>query len=421
MALMALGVNHQTAAIDIRQRLVFDGQAAPEASWCLVDRGLAQEAVVISTCNRTELYCVADNAVVPWNFLIGRLGCPFTVVEPYTYQYVEREAVAHLMRVASGLNSMIMGEGEILGQLKRAYAAASAVGSVGKHLDRLFQATFGVAKRARYRSGIGLNSVSIAHTAAKLSQHIFADLAQVSVLLVGAGDLIRIIAEHFAKLGVKKMMIANRTKLNGERLAAQFRAEACELESIPQKLAMADIVITGTASVLPILGKGMVERALRSRKRKPIFMVDLSVPRNIEPEIGELEDVYLYCIDDLQMVVEENKHLRREAAKEAEVIIEKAAGQFMEWLRAQESFKILSDFRRQFEAMRDQLLEKSLQRLQHGQDPQMVVKRLAYLLTNRFLHRPTQRLREASLGDEKVLLNLTKELFELECETFHTK
>jgi len=413
MVLMALGVNHHTAPIEVRERLAFDCQAGILGASKLLAEGLVQEAVVISTCNRTELYCVGSGLTDPLSCLIRQSGIDYDHISHLTYMHSDLKAVAHLMRVASGLDSMIFGEGEILGQVKQAYTAAANAGTVGKHLGRLFQTTFAVAKEARTKTGIGINPVSVAYAAAKLSQHIFSDLTQVSVLLIGAGDLIRQTARHLSARGVKKIMVANRSEANALRLAELYGGEAFHLSKIPEHLAKADIVITGTPSALPILGKGLVESALRSRKRRPMFMVDLSVPRNIEPEIGELEDIYLYSIDDLQTMVEDNRRFRRSAAEQAEGIIEEAALQFMDWLQAQDSFKILSDFRKKFEQIRDSYVKASLHQLQLGENPEMILKHLAHRLTNRFLHEPTRRLREAGLEKEQELLNLTSDLFEL--------
>jgi glutamyl-tRNA reductase len=413
MALMVFGVNYQTAAIDIRERVTFDIQAAILAARYLVSEGFVREAVIISTCNRTELYCEGSIHLEPFKILIGQLGVSFEIIQPYTYQHLDLSLVKHLMRVATGLDSMIMGEVEILGQLKKAYTAAANAGTVGKYLGRLFQTTFAMAKTVRTQTGIGVNPVSVAYTAARLSQHIFSDLATVSVLLVGAGDLIQLIAQHLSSMGVQKMYVTNRTEANASALVSRYQAEYVALEKMPDYLAKADIVITGTASRLPMIGKGMVERALRQRKHKPIFMVDLGVPRNIECEVNELEDVYLYCIDDLQNKVEENKRFRRDAAESAEQMIKIAADRFMSWLIAQDAFKILSVFREKFEHIRDDALQNALRRLEQGAAPEVVVKRLATDLTNRFLHEPTRRLRKAGFSREEELLTLTRDLFEL--------
>lgn len=421
MALMVVGVNFQTATIDIRERIALDVQAGIEAGRWLVHEGIVTEALIVSTCNRTELYCEGETHHDPLILLMGHLGLPVEKIQPFTYKHLDLSAVMHLMRVATGLDSMIVGEAEILGQLKKAYTAFANAGTVGKYLGRLFQTTFAIAKDVRTETGVGVNPVSIAYVAARLSQHIFSDLAKVSVLLVGAGDLIRLIAQHLTAMGVKKMRVLNRTEANAARLAVQFNAEYFGLEKIRDYLFEADIVITGCAADLPIIGKGMVEYALRQRKRKPMFMVDLGVPRNVEFEVSELEDVYLYCIDDLQKMVEENKRVRRDAAESAEIMIQMAAVRFMDWLEAQDSFKMLCVFREKFEQIRDRLCQDALRRLDLGEAPDYVVKRLARDLTSRFLHEPTRRLREAGLDREEALLTLTRDLFELNCENLYTK
>ncbi len=421
MALMALGVNHQTAAIDIREKLVFDYQASVDKARWLVGQGLVTEAVILSTCNRTELYCEGETPSNLLELLIGQRNLAIELIRPCVYTHLGSEAVRHLMRVASGLDSMVLGEGEVLGQIKKAYTTAANAGTVGKYLGRLFQTTFAIAKQTRTNTGIGVNPISVAYAAAKLSQHIFSDLGKITVLLIGAGELNQLIAKYLVSMGVQEIMVANRTEPHAERLALSFGGKAFGLEKLPEYLGQADIVITGTASILPIVGKGMVERTLRQRKRKPIFMVDLGVPRNIEVEVGELEDIYLYCIDDLQNIVEENKRFRIDAATQAESIIKEAADQFMNWLDAQDSFKMLCAFREKFEQIRDQLLQESLHSLQLGETAETVLKHLAYRLTNRFLHEPTRRLRCASFEKEETLLFLIKDLFELNHETFYTK
>ena len=421
MALMALGVNHQTAGIEVREKLAFDYETSVDHTQRLIGQGLVTEAVIVSTCNRTELYCEAETPSPLLEFWIGQKNVQQELIQPSLYTYLNVDAVKHLMRVASGLDSMVVGEAEILGQIKKAYTIAANAGTVGKHLGRLFQTTFAIAKETRTSTGIGVNPVSIAYAAAKLSQHIFSDLSKITVLLVGAGDLIQLIARHLVNMGVKKIMVANRTEAHAARVALSFEGKAFGLEKIPEHLAEADIVISGTASVLPIVGKGMVESALRQRKRRPMFMVDLAVPRNIEVEVNTLEDIYLYCIDDLQSIVEENKRFRMDAAQQAEIIIKEAADNFMSWLDAQDSFKMLCHFRGKFEQIRDQLLQESLQALQLGETADVTLRRLAHRLTNRFLHEPTRRLREAGFDKEETLLSLIKELFELNYENLYTK
>lgn len=421
MVLMALGVNYQTAPIHVRERLAFDFEkGARTASW-LIDERIVTEAVIVSTCNRTELYCEGIDKFATLQSLIGHCGLTYASIEPYTYIHTDLQAVKHLMRVSSGLDSMVLGEAEILGQLKKAYTAAANAGTVGKYLGRLFQKSFGIAKRVRTNTEIGVNPVSVAYMAARLSQHIFADLSKTVVLFIGAGNLIRLTAQHLAGMGVKKMMVANRTYAHAQQLAAEFGGEALTLEQIPEQLALADMVITGAGGATSILDKLQVDCALRQRKRRPMFMVDLSVPRDIHPGVSECEDVYLYCIDDLQTIVAENRRIRSSAVLHAEGIITLASEQFMNWLHAQDFFKTVSHFRQKFEKIRDELLQENLHQLKCGEVPEEVLQRFAHRLTNRFLHTPTCRLRLAGFDREKALLALTRDLFELNYETIDTK
>lgn len=421
MVLMILGLNYQTAPINIRERLAFDFEAGARVAHSLMESGIVTEAVLISTCNRTELYCIGEDISGVMRYFIGHCGLILKEIEPYTYSYGDIAAIRHLMKVASGLDSMILGEAEILGQVKKAYTAATNMGSVGKYLGRLFQTTFAVAKHVRTHTGIGVHPVSVAYAAARLSQHIFSDLTKITVLLVGAGNLIRLTLQHLVKMGVKKILVANRTECNGKRLAMAFGGEYFGLEKISERLAEADMVITGTGSASPIINKKMVERALMQRKRRPMYMVDLSVPRDIDPVIDDCDDIYLYCIDDLQNLVEENRRIRSSSVSDAEAMIGDAADDFMNWINAQESFKLLNHFRHKFEKMRDELLEENLHRLNCGDVPSEVLQKFAHSLTNRFLHEPTRRLRMAGLSREEPLLALTRELFELNHESIDSK
>ena len=427
MVLVASGLNYKKAGIEIREKMAFDQSQSIRAAQNLVAEGSVNEAIVISTCNRTELYCEVESVQEAMELLIGQTHLTYEQIKPYTYHYQDREAVSHLMRVASGLDSMIFGETEILGQLKEAFSFAQSESCIGKHLGRLFQCAFSVAKRVRSETSIGENPISVASVAAKLSQRIFSDVSKANILLIGSGRLIQSLAKHLVGMGVKQVMVASRTSLKAEKLADEVGGSAVALEDIPRVLAEADMVITGTLSQLPIIGKGMLESALVERKRKPMFVVDLSVPRNVEPEVKQLEDIYLYTLDDLESIVIENKGSRQEAAKQASHIIDQAADRFMEWLGAQESFRTLTVFREKFDKIRDEVLEENLNRLALGEDPSVVMERLAYTLTNRFLHQPTRRLRQAGLGGEDKLLKMVKDVFELEaefeleCETLYTE
>ena len=319
MAFLALGINHKTASVDVRERVAFTPEQLVEALQQLCRLTPSREAAILSTCNRSELYLEQDqlsaDEVLRWLADYHRLNLDELRACAYIHQ--DNDAVRHMMRVAAGLDSMILGEPQILGQMKSAYAVAREAGTVGPLLGRLFQATFSTAKTVRTDTAIGENPVSVAFAAVSLAKQIFADLHRSQALLIGAGETISLVARHLHDQGVKRIVVANRTLERASQLAEQFGAHAVLLADIPQELAHSDIVISSTASQLPILGKGAVERALKQRKHKPMFMVDIAVPRDIEPEVGELDDVYLYTVDDLHEVIEENLKSRQGAAQAA--------------------------------------------------------------------------------------------------------
>jgi glutamyl-tRNA reductase len=418
MVLMVLGLSHQTAPIQIREKLAFTPYALSNALHDIVEKGLADEVIIISTCNRTEIYytqSLADNQPL-LNWLKCYKKIALAQFESLTYYYTGVDAVNHLMKVASGLNSMVLGEAEILGQVKTAYTIASNTGTVGKYLGRLFQTAFGVAKNVRTHTGINENPLSIAYVAARLSRHIFSDLTKVAILLVGAGELIHMTMKHLKRLGVEKIWIANRTLKNAESFAQQFQGEVISLNHIKEKLKEVDIVMTATASEVPLINKEMVAKALKLRKHKPIFMVDLAVPRNIEPKVSELEDVYLYCLDDLKNIAKENRRLREEASLAAEPMIYEEAESFMQGLAAEEAIKMVKLFRQRYEKLSEDLLKNALHRLTLGDSPEEVLKRFAKNLTNRFMHGPSCRLRRFDLRKDKILLKFTEEIFGLNYE-----
>ncbi len=421
MVLVASGLNYRKADVSVREQLAFTLEGGSTLARDLVDKQIVTEATVLSTCNRTEFYYVTSEPKKVLEYIVGQSGLTYHLIEPYLYQYIDRDAVAHVMKVASGLDSMIFGESEILGQLRDMYAVAAQHDHIGKQLGRLLQITFSTAKQVRHETGIGENPISVASVAAKLAQHIFSDLAEATVLLVGAGRLIQAIAKHLAAMGVKQILVTSRTDTSAKELACNVKGQYFALHNMPRHLAEADIVITGTTSALPILGKGMLESALQQRKRKPMFVVDLSVPRNVEPEVRKLEDVYLYTIDDLEKTVEENRRSRHNDTDRALKIIDIAVDQFMNWSQAQGSFKTLQIFRHKFDRIRDDSLRESLSRLTVGDDPEIVLHRLAHTLTNRLLHEPTRRLREAGLEGEEELLDMIKDIFELNHEILHTE
>jgi glutamyl-tRNA reductase len=392
-SLFTLGLNHQTAPLAVRERVVFHVERLHEALDEL-KRGLAQEAAIVSTCNRTELYVSGEepSALAQWLARYHRLGAD--ELQPYLYTLPSEQAVRHAFRVAAGLDSMVLGEPQILGQMKEAARAAESAGTLGALLHRLFQRSFAVAKEVRTTTSIGAASVSMAAAAVKLAARIFPSLKDQSVLLIGAGEMIELAATHFAAQAPARIAVANRTLERAERLAHRFNARPIELRSLAEHLHEYDIVVSCTASSLPILGKGLVERALRARRRRPIFMVDLAVPRDIEPEAGELDDVFLYTLDDLAGIVSANLDARRSALEQAEAIIEHQVGRFMHWMRLREGVPLIRALREQADAARRQELERALKALARGEDAAQVLEALSQTLTNKLMHGPTQALLE---------------------------
>lgn len=425
MALKVFGINYQTAPLLLREKLAFHGEAIDFLLQRLIENGVADEALLLSTCNRTELYCAVEDSFPISKWLARQANLSPVEIASFSYTYSEDAAVKHLMRVASGLNSMILGEAEILGQIKSAFHRATHVGSIGKTLGRLFQTAFSVAKQVRSQTGISVNPISVAGTAVRLAEEALIDLKQASILLVGAGDLIRLITIQLKRMGVSKITLANRSLMNAERLALEFEADSVGLDKIPECLKQADLVMTGTNSPLPILDRSLVQSALKYRKdrkekKNPLLMIDLAVPRNIEPSVGKLPGLSLYCIDDLQMISQENRKKREKAIQEAEFIIQQEAETFMQWIRAQNSLGTLKAFRSKFENLRDQVVLRSLTKLKAGKPAELVLQRAIHTITNQILHTPTQRIRKAGFGGDEHILKLTRELFELNHEIIDT-
>ena len=401
MTLYTLGLNHQTAPLAVRERVVFHVERV-RAALAELKRSLAQEAAILSTCNRTELYVSADERSERAPLLAAHLSEWLAryhrlqphELRPYLYTLPREQAVRHAFRVASGLDSMVLGEPQILGQMKEAARAAASAGTLGTLLHRLFQRSFAVAKEVRATTHIGAASVSMAAAGVKLAARIFPSLKDQAVLLIGAGEMIELVATHFAAQGPARITVANRTLARGERLAHRFNGQAIELRSLAEQLHEHDIVVSSTASSLPILGKGLVERALRARRRRPMFMVDLAVPRDIEPEVAELGDVFLYTLDDLAGLVAANLDQRRAAVGQAEVIIDAQVGQFMHWMAVRESVPAIVALRQQAEEARRQELERALRLLERGEAPAQVMERLSQALTSKLLHTPTEALKK---------------------------
>jgi glutamyl-tRNA reductase len=413
MPLIALGLNHQTAPVALRERVAFDAAALPAALAALRAQPGVEEAALVSTCNRTEIYAeVAEGAEdVPVRWLAASQGLEQEALSSYLYRHSDGDAVRHLFRVATGLDSMVLGEPQILGQVKEAWQAARSAGSLGKPLDRLFQQSFAVAKRVRTDTRIGAHPVSVAYAAVRLARQVFARLDQACVLLVGAGDTIELAARHLADAKVQRLLVANRTLEHAQQLAARHGGVALPLSELHRHLAEADIVISATASRLPVISREAVQAALSARRHRPMFLLDLAVPRDIAPDVAKLEDVYLYTVDDLEQAIEGNRASRREAAQQADAIIELQCEHYLAWWRAQGRQDALRQLRADGEAARDRALAKAGQELAAGEDPAEVMQRMAHQLTNRLLHAPSSALRQAALDGDTELLRAAEKLF----------
>jgi glutamyl-tRNA reductase len=413
MPIVALGLNHQTAPLALREQVAFAPESVTDALAALKASAGVHEAAILSTCNRTELYCAVDEGSenVPAEWLHRFFGLADRKLESYLYRHAEADAVRHLFRVATGLDSMVLGEPQILGQVKSAYQLAVQAHSLDSSLNRLFQNTFAVAKRARTETRIGASPVSVAFAAVRLASRIFADLRKATVLLIGAGDTIELAARHLIDAGVHRLLVANRTLANAQSLAESYGARAMTLAEIPAHLADADIVIASTASRQPVLGLAQVKAALKARKHRPMFMLDLAVPRDIAEEVAQLEDVYLYTVDDVGKVIDESMRSRQEAALEAEAIIDLQVAHFMAWRRALDHQRPLRLLRSNGEAQRDAVLERARQLLRNGQTPEEALQYLANTLTNKLLHAPSSRLRDAALRGDADLLRAGERLF----------
>ena len=417
MTLWVLGINHQTAPVDLRERVAFDAGNLPTALASLRALPEVSEAALLSTCNRTELYAIARDS----ESLTHWLSTQAEGLDAYLYRYSDADAVRHLFRVATGLDSMVLGEPQILGQVKDAWVTARENGAMGSRLDRLFQQTFAVAKRARTDTRVGANPVSVASTAVRLAQNSFARLDESTVLLVGAGETIELAARHLSEGKVRRLLIANRTLAHAQELATRHGGYALPLGELDRHLAEADVVFSATASREPILTRTLVANALGKRKHKPMLLFDLAVPRDIEQSVAELGDAYLYTGDDLERAVEDNRRGRREAADAAEAIIELQVARYIENLHASSRQEPLKRLRAHGESTRDDVLAKARQQLANGRDPEEILGFLAHTLTNRLLHPPTAALREAALSGDADLARAADKLFPVQAPYSHLK
>ena len=411
MNLFVLGINHQTAPVSLRERVAFGAEALPRALASLRALPQVREVALLSTCNRTELYALSEDegqALADW---LATHPADAGDLHAYLYKHEDADAVRHLFRVATGLDSLVLGEPQILGQVKEAWAAARNAGTLGTQLDRLFQHAFATAKRARTDTRIGANPVSVASAAVRLAQESFARLDDSTVLLIGAGETIELAARHLSEGKVKRLLVANRTLAHAQELASRHGGVALPLSELDRHLFEADIVLSATASREPILHKPQVAAALAQRKHRPMLLLDLAVPRDIAADIAELKDVFLYTVDDLERAIEDNRRSRREAAEEAEAIVELQTARYVETSLAATRHAPLKRLRAHGERARDEALAKARQQLASGRDPQEVLNLLANTLTNRLLHAPTAALREAALSGDAELARATDKLF----------
>ena len=423
MPLIALGLNHLTAPVSLREQVAFDEDAAGAALRELAREPGIEEAMILSTCNRTELYVgVAAGAEdIPQAWLSRHHHLTPGKLDEFLYRHEERDAVRHVFRVATGLDSMVLGEPQILGQVKDAYQQARLAHALKAPMDRLLQHTFAVAKRVRTDTRIGAHTVSVAFTAVRLAEQVFTDLEQACILLIGAGDTIELAARHLTERHARRLIVANRTLETAQDLAGRYGGYAVALADLPQHLAEADIVISSTAARQPIVTRAMVGQAMASRRRKPMFMVDIAVPRDIEESVAELPDVYLYGIDDLRQVIDDNRRSRETAAREADAIIDLQVDRYMAWRRALTTKNPALDMRQHAEVYRDEVLGKARAMLAHGKSPDEALAFLANTLTNKLLHHPSARLREAALSGDLDLLHAAGRLYGLDSEASDEK
>jgi len=437
MALVLLGINHNTANIALREKVAFPPEKMLEAIKQLESLDQVEEVVIVSTCNRTELYVQVDmgessvvggdlefspevmerqqQKLITWLSSFHHLSAD--EVRNCSYFHWREDVIRHLMRVACGLDSMVLGEPQILGQIKSAYAVSKELGTAGAQLGRAFQEAFSIAKQVRTDTAIGENPVSVAYAAVSLAEQIFSDLSSLSALLIGAGHTIELVARHLTERGVHRIVVANRTLQNAVELGEKFGARGVLLSDIPAELVSADIVVSSTNSQLPLLGKGAVERAIKKRRHKPILLVDLAVPKDIEPEVAEISDAYLYSIDDIRDVIEDNVKSRAEAAEQATVIIERGLEDYIKQLRSLNAVATLRAFRGKAEKIREQELGKALKALERGGEPGQVLENLAKSITNKLIHSPSVQMKKASAEGRDELQQLTRELYELDDES----
>ncbi|KAF7775229.1 glutamyl-tRNA reductase [Pseudoalteromonas citrea] len=413
MTIIALGINHKTASVELREKVAFSPEQLSDALTQLAQSEQFKESVIVSTCNRTEVYCSLEcgNSQALLNWLASFHKVDEAQLSDNIYIHHNNEAINHLMRVACGLDSLVLGEPQILGQIKQAYNSAKHHNGIRPTFERLFQKTFSVAKQVRTETEIGASAVSVAYAAVNLAKHIYGQLDKTRVLLIGAGETIELVAKHLYQHHPKSITVANRTIERAQGLAEDIEGQVISLAQLPDELHKSDIVISSTASTLPIIGKGVVEQALKQRRHKPMLLIDIAVPRDIESQVGELDAAYLYSVDDLQTIVSENMASREQAAREAQKIIEDKTREFIQWQRSLESVDVIREYRKNAQDVKNELVEKALNQLQSGKSSEKVLLELANKLTNRLTHAPTRAIQEAAKqGDIEQLAQLKQTL-----------
>jgi len=424
MPVSIFGINHKTAPVDLREKVAFSPERMSESLISLKLDARLEEVAIISTCNRMEvIYRCSESfqsdqaqaekslAVAEWLAVYHQMDASH--ISEHAYFHSGEPAINHIMSVACGLDSMVLGEPQILGQVKDAYGYANHAGTIGLYLNRLFQQTFSLAKQVRTETQIGESAVSVAYAAVTLAKRIFSDFKPVETLFIGAGETIELAARHLARQGVTKMSVANRTVERAQNLAKEFGATAYGLSALPELVTQADIIISSTASPVPIIGKGLIENAMKQRKHRPLLMVDLAVPRDIEPQVAKLSDVYLYTVDDMQDVIKENLKLRQEAANEARDIIGLHGQKYINWLQSLSAVSLLKEVRSQTSEVKASELSRALAKLNAQEDPQKVLTEFANRLTQKFLHSPSRLIRQAGENDQQQVLEILAAAFEL--------
>jgi glutamyl-tRNA reductase len=411
MNIIAYGLNHRTAPLTLREQLA--PTALQQSQWLreLTDNHPVDEAVVLATCNRTEFYCVTPEPPAVMQWLAHQQNIPINQLEHHSYLWQAQDAIRHTMRVASGLDSMMLGEPQILGQLKQAYQLARETGTLGAQLDRLLQHVFATSKRVRSETDIGVNPISVAYAAVALAKRIFTDFTQLTVLLVGAGQTNRLVAQYLQQAGIGRFIIASRRRPEWQITAGDAQVTYIPIDAIPQHLTQADLVVTATASPLPLLGKGMLESAAKARKHRHMLLIDLAIPRDIEPEVAQLADVFLYNIDDLQQIIEANLIERARAAKQAEQIIDSEVEHYLRWQQTLASNQLIKGYRDQMEQLTQQEVARALRQLSGGKSAEEVVATLSQRLLNKYLHQPTKRIRQAAYDGDTQLVAALQHLY----------